>query len=187
VQVRRAYKFRAYPTRPQESGERRHVAGSDGGAVRTHTAARFARSVRKRRPDMRRPAAIFHDPGLKTTICMGLGPRSWKTATAPAPATIGSAITVTRRPERKSCTGQSRLRASARRAVSGLTAFGRGSVFIQVKFGGQRDPQGSCIGYVASPNAVKNSLACTLRRVTGTTPVRWPPGQREILITGSRG
>src|SRR5260370_14769349 len=68
VQVRRAYKFRAYPTRPQESGERRRVAGSDGGAVRTHTAARFARSVRKRRPDMRRPAAIFHDPGLKTTL-----------------------------------------------------------------------------------------------------------------------
>jgi aryl-alcohol dehydrogenase-like predicted oxidoreductase len=41
----------------------------------------------------------------------------------------------------------------------------RGSVFIQVKFGGQRDPSGAFIGHDASPNAVKNSLAYTLTRL----------------------
>jgi aryl-alcohol dehydrogenase-like predicted oxidoreductase len=41
----------------------------------------------------------------------------------------------------------------------------RESVFIQVKFGGQRDPSGGFIGHDASPNAVKNSLAYTLTRL----------------------
>jgi aryl-alcohol dehydrogenase-like predicted oxidoreductase len=41
----------------------------------------------------------------------------------------------------------------------------RDSVFIQVKFGGQRDPAGAFIGHDASPNAVKNSLAYTLTRL----------------------
>jgi aryl-alcohol dehydrogenase-like predicted oxidoreductase len=41
----------------------------------------------------------------------------------------------------------------------------RGSVFIQVKFGGQRDPSGAFIGHDASPVAVKNSLAYTLTRL----------------------
>jgi aryl-alcohol dehydrogenase-like predicted oxidoreductase len=41
----------------------------------------------------------------------------------------------------------------------------RESVFIQVKFGGQRDPSGAFIGQDASPNAVKNSLAYTLTRL----------------------
>jgi aryl-alcohol dehydrogenase-like predicted oxidoreductase len=41
----------------------------------------------------------------------------------------------------------------------------RESVFIQVKFGGQRDPSGAFIGHDASPNAVKNSLAYTLTRL----------------------
>jgi aryl-alcohol dehydrogenase-like predicted oxidoreductase len=41
----------------------------------------------------------------------------------------------------------------------------RDSVFIQVKFGGQRDPSGAFIGHDASPNAVKNSLAYTLTRL----------------------
>jgi aryl-alcohol dehydrogenase-like predicted oxidoreductase len=41
----------------------------------------------------------------------------------------------------------------------------RSSVFIQVKFGGQRDPRGAFIGHDASPNAVKNSLAYTLQRL----------------------
>src|SRR5256885_10535242 len=41
----------------------------------------------------------------------------------------------------------------------------RESVFIQVKFGGQRAPSGAFIGHDASPNAVKNSLAYTLRRL----------------------
>jgi len=41
----------------------------------------------------------------------------------------------------------------------------RGSVFIQVKFGGQRDPRGAFIGHDASPVMVKNSLAYSLRRL----------------------
>ena len=41
----------------------------------------------------------------------------------------------------------------------------RESVFIQVKFGCQRDPSGAFIGQDASPAAVKNSLAYTLTRL----------------------
>jgi aryl-alcohol dehydrogenase-like predicted oxidoreductase len=41
----------------------------------------------------------------------------------------------------------------------------RESVFIQVKFGGQRDPSGAFVGYDSSPNAVKNALAYTLTRL----------------------
>lgn len=41
----------------------------------------------------------------------------------------------------------------------------RDSVFIQVKFGGQRDPSGAFIGHDATPNAVKNSLAYSLTRL----------------------
>jgi len=41
----------------------------------------------------------------------------------------------------------------------------RESVFIQVKFGGQRDPSGAFVGHDASPNAVRNSLAYTLTRL----------------------
>jgi len=41
----------------------------------------------------------------------------------------------------------------------------RGSVFIQVKFGGQRDPRGAFIGHDASPAMVKSSLAYSLRRL----------------------
>ena len=46
-----------------------------------------------------------------------------------------------------------------------LRGVDRGSVFIGVKFGGQRDPRGAFIGHDASPTAVKNSLAYTLRRL----------------------
>jgi aryl-alcohol dehydrogenase-like predicted oxidoreductase len=41
----------------------------------------------------------------------------------------------------------------------------RDSVFIQVKFGGQRDPSGAFVGHDATPNAVKNSLAYSLTRL----------------------
>jgi len=41
----------------------------------------------------------------------------------------------------------------------------RDSVFIQVKFGGQRDPSGAFVGHDASPGAVKSSLAYTLTRL----------------------
>jgi aryl-alcohol dehydrogenase-like predicted oxidoreductase len=46
-----------------------------------------------------------------------------------------------------------------------LRGVDRSSVFIQVKFGGQRDPGGAFIGHDASPAAVKNSLAYTLTRL----------------------
>src|SRR5712692_6829739 len=41
----------------------------------------------------------------------------------------------------------------------------RDSVFIQVKFGGQRDPSGAFIGNDATPVTVKNSLAYSLTRL----------------------
>jgi aryl-alcohol dehydrogenase-like predicted oxidoreductase len=46
-----------------------------------------------------------------------------------------------------------------------LRGIDRSGVFIQVKFGGQRDPRGAFIGYDSSPAAVKNSLAYTLTRL----------------------
>jgi aryl-alcohol dehydrogenase-like predicted oxidoreductase len=41
----------------------------------------------------------------------------------------------------------------------------RDNVFVQVKFGAQRDPQGAFIGHDASPAATKTSLAYTLTRL----------------------
>jgi aryl-alcohol dehydrogenase-like predicted oxidoreductase len=46
-----------------------------------------------------------------------------------------------------------------------LRGVDRSSVFIQVKFGGLRDPRGAFIGHDASPAMVKNSLAYTLTRL----------------------
>jgi aryl-alcohol dehydrogenase-like predicted oxidoreductase len=46
-----------------------------------------------------------------------------------------------------------------------LRGVPRDRVFIQVKFGGQRDPGGAFVGYDASPAAVKNSLAYSLPRL----------------------
>ena len=46
-----------------------------------------------------------------------------------------------------------------------LRGVPRDSVFIQVKFGGQRDPRGAFIGHDASPDAVKNFLAYSLQRL----------------------
>ncbi|MFY9891635.1 MAG: aldo/keto reductase [Streptosporangiaceae bacterium] len=46
-----------------------------------------------------------------------------------------------------------------------LRGADRSGVFIQVKFGGQRDPRGAFIGHDSSPAAVKNSLAYTLTRL----------------------
>jgi aryl-alcohol dehydrogenase-like predicted oxidoreductase len=46
-----------------------------------------------------------------------------------------------------------------------LRGVDRDSVFIQVKFGGQRAPGGGFVGFDASPAAVKNSLAYTLTRL----------------------
>src|SRR6202042_1088869 len=41
----------------------------------------------------------------------------------------------------------------------------RDSVFVQVKFGGQRDPSGRFVGHDASPAAVKNFLSYSLTRL----------------------
>ena len=51
------------------------------------------------------------------------------------------------------------LRDALRRGIA------RDSVFIQVKFGGQRDPSGAFVGQDASPAMVKSSLAYTLTRL----------------------
>jgi aryl-alcohol dehydrogenase-like predicted oxidoreductase len=56
----------------------------------------------------------------------------------------------------------------------------RDSVFVQVKFGGQRDPSGRFIGHDASPAGVKNFLAYSLTRLgTGYVDLYQPaPGLR---------
>jgi aryl-alcohol dehydrogenase-like predicted oxidoreductase len=46
-----------------------------------------------------------------------------------------------------------------------LRGVDRSSVFIQVKFGGQRDPSGAFVGHDASPAMVKSSLAYSLTRL----------------------
>src|SRR6516162_340433 len=46
-----------------------------------------------------------------------------------------------------------------------LRGVDRSSVFIQVKFGGQRDPRGAFVGHDASPALVKSSLAYSLTRL----------------------
>jgi len=48
---------------------------------------------------------------------------------------------------------------------SALREVPRDSVFVQVKFGAQRDPAGGFVGHDASPAAVKTSLAYSLRRL----------------------
>jgi aryl-alcohol dehydrogenase-like predicted oxidoreductase len=45
------------------------------------------------------------------------------------------------------------------------SGISRDDVFIQVKFGGQRDPSGAFVGHDASPAMVKSSLAYTLTRL----------------------
>jgi aryl-alcohol dehydrogenase-like predicted oxidoreductase len=49
--------------------------------------------------------------------------------------------------------------------ASALRGVPRESVFIQVKFGAQRDPAGAFVGFDASPAAVKTALAYSLRRL----------------------
>ncbi len=49
--------------------------------------------------------------------------------------------------------------------VRALAGVPRDSVFIQVKFGARRDPGGGFLGFSATPDAVKASLAYSLRRM----------------------
>jgi aryl-alcohol dehydrogenase-like predicted oxidoreductase len=46
-----------------------------------------------------------------------------------------------------------------------LRGVDRSGVFIQVKFGGQRDPRGAFVGHDSSPAMVKSSLAYSLTRL----------------------
>jgi aryl-alcohol dehydrogenase-like predicted oxidoreductase len=49
--------------------------------------------------------------------------------------------------------------------VGGALRFVRDKVLISVKFGAQRAPDGSWLGYDARPNAVKSALAYSLKRL----------------------
>ena len=60
-----------------------------------------------------------------------------------------------------------------------LRGVDRSSVFLQVKFGGQRDPSGAFIGHDASPVAVKNSGKNAIAEV-GTAEVMYDP----VVCTG---
>jgi aryl-alcohol dehydrogenase-like predicted oxidoreductase len=63
-----------------------------------------------------------------------------------------------------------------------LRGIDRSSVFIQVKFGGMRDPRGGFAGYDARPAAVKNFLAYSLTRL-GTDYVDvYQPARLDPLV-----
>ena len=71
-----------------------------------------------------------------------------------------------------------------------LRSIPRDRVFIQVKFGGQRDPGGAFIGHDVSPVMTKSSLAYSLRRsapITSTCTSRpgWIPGCRSRNTVGA--
>jgi aryl-alcohol dehydrogenase-like predicted oxidoreductase len=58
----------------------------------------------------------------------------------------------------------------------------RDSVFIGVKFGGQRDPSGAFIGHDVSPAAVKNSLSYTLVRLGTDYVDLYQPARRDPRV-----
>ena len=63
-----------------------------------------------------------------------------------------------------------------------LRGIDRSSVFIQVKFGGMRDPRGAFTGYDARPAAVKNFLAYSLTRL-GTDYIDvYQPARLDPLV-----
>jgi aryl-alcohol dehydrogenase-like predicted oxidoreductase len=63
-----------------------------------------------------------------------------------------------------------------------LRGVDRSSVFIQVKFGGQRDPGGAFVGYDTRPAAVKNSLAYTLTRLGTEYVDLYQPARLDPLV-----
>jgi aryl-alcohol dehydrogenase-like predicted oxidoreductase len=63
-----------------------------------------------------------------------------------------------------------------------LRGADRSSVFIQVKFGGQRDPRGAFIGYDTRPVAVKNALAYTLTRLGTDYVDLYQPARLDPLV-----
>ncbi len=58
----------------------------------------------------------------------------------------------------------------------------RDRVVISVKFGAQRDPAGNWLGYDCRPNAVKNSLAHTLRRLNTDYIDIYRPGRLDPSV-----
>jgi aryl-alcohol dehydrogenase-like predicted oxidoreductase len=63
-----------------------------------------------------------------------------------------------------------------------LGGMDRSSVFIQVKFGGMRDPRGAFIGHDARPAAVKNFLAYSLTRLGTDYVDLYQPARLDPLV-----
>jgi aryl-alcohol dehydrogenase-like predicted oxidoreductase len=63
-----------------------------------------------------------------------------------------------------------------------LRGVDRSSVFIQVKFGGMRDPRGAFIGYDARPAAVKNFLTYSLTRLGTDYVDLYQPARLDPLV-----
>jgi aryl-alcohol dehydrogenase-like predicted oxidoreductase len=63
-----------------------------------------------------------------------------------------------------------------------LRGVDRSGVFIQVKFGGMRDPRGAFTGYDARPAAVKNFLAYSLTRLGTDYVDLYQPARLDPLV-----
>jgi aryl-alcohol dehydrogenase-like predicted oxidoreductase len=63
-----------------------------------------------------------------------------------------------------------------------LKGRSRERVFIQVKFGAQRDPAGNFIGYDARPAAVKTALAYTLKRLRTDYVDLYQPARLDAAV-----
>jgi aryl-alcohol dehydrogenase-like predicted oxidoreductase len=63
-----------------------------------------------------------------------------------------------------------------------LRGVDRSSVFIQVKFGGMRDPRGAFTGYDARPAAVRNFLAYSLTRLGTDYVDLYQPARLDPLV-----
>jgi aryl-alcohol dehydrogenase-like predicted oxidoreductase len=63
-----------------------------------------------------------------------------------------------------------------------LRGVDRSSVFIQVKFGGMRDPRGAFLGHDARPPAVKNFLAYSLTRLGTDYVDLYQPARLDPLV-----
>jgi aryl-alcohol dehydrogenase-like predicted oxidoreductase len=63
-----------------------------------------------------------------------------------------------------------------------LRAVDRSSVFLQVKFGGQRDPRGAFVGHDASPAMVKSSLAYSLTRLGTDYVDLYQPARLDVRV-----
>src|SRR6188472_4178973 len=111
--------------------------------------------------NLRKNGALVSDIGLG---CMGMsdlyGPADDTESTATIHAALDAGVTLLDTGDYYGMGhNELLLRDALRRGVR------RESVFIQVKFGGQRDPSGAFVGHDASPAMAKSSLAYTLTRL----------------------